>query len=144
MQFLLSRFFILLLLSPLLSAQALPINRYTTVSAEPPIVGLYQEIEKYILGRNLTLKDFLIETLRGTGMSLAESQDPILEFRLNQMAPDAARLQKGSLLRILTHLVGDGYQVIYDPVHALVSFRIQAKWKKLIGSEKDFFGGPHA
>lgn len=116
--------FVILLSGPnLAQAEKLErLNPYGPSLSGLPVLGLKQPIEKHWLSQFTSTQDLLEEILRGTGLSLVVGEDPDLNLRLKQSPPLLGSGVQGNLINIL-QLIMEGYQLIYDPIHAYLSFR---------------------
>lgn len=123
-----------LLLTPLpasLAADYLPTGRYMEYTTSSQALPLIETIVKEQFSRRIvTVGQAINALLDGSGFRLAPpaSADPTLPVLLNAPLPDAHRLiTPMSLCDALTMLAGEGWVMVYDPVHRLVSFEVAGR-----------------
>lgn len=112
------------------SAEYLPTGRYleyTTKSDAPELILTIVRVNR--MPRSVvTVGDAVAHILAGSGYRLAplSSSDPMLPILFNAPLPDAHRVITPMTLCDALEMLGDeGWQVVYDPIHRLVSYQVR-------------------
>ena len=122
---------------PIQKPKEIQISRYTTQKEEIPSnkIDLLQQNISISFGPSITnIKQALEQLLENTGLRLqnSQNQDEYTQAMLANPLPATQRvIQNASLKQTLLALTGDKFDIVVDPIHRIISFKIKPTVKAI-------------
>ncbi len=107
-------------------------NGYTIIESDTRTAGTDLNVMVYKSIKAKTVKDGLLELLKGSGWQLADrvNADPDIVRLYRQNYPDYKRtLNPIKLSDALQYIAGDAWDLVVDPVNKLVSFQLSNNYR---------------